>query len=72
MDTATIMGFIALGITVTGSSSAGLVWAIRQEGRLNGHDVQFDEREKQDEMRFNELVRRLDRIERKQDATNGK
>ena len=72
MDTPTVMGFVALGISVIGSSSTGLIWAVRQEGRINAHDNMFEEREKQDVIRFQELVRRLDRIERKQDVTNGK
>lgn len=48
-----------------------IIWAIRLEGRVNGHDKLFEEREKQACERHEDLVGRLDRIERKLDASNG-
>jgi hypothetical protein len=50
----------------------GTVWAIRQEGRINSHDRLFDEREKLSKERHEDTTRRLERIERKLDAQNGK
>jgi hypothetical protein len=63
-----------LGITILSSSSAGLIWAIRQEGRINGHDKLFEEREKQTDDKFEqiesraqerhmEMMSRMDRLE---------
>ena len=49
-----------------------LIWSIRQEGRINKHDTLFEERDKQASDRHQEIVARLERIERKQDAANGK
>ena len=48
-----------------------VVWCVRLEGRINGHDTLFTEREKQSDDRWEEVIRRLDRIEKKQDAGNG-
>lgn len=50
-----------------------VTWGARLEGRIGSHDQLFTEREKWAEDRHNEVVRRLDRIERKIDANgNGK
>lgn len=49
----------------------GIAWAVRVEGRVNGHDRLFEEREKQLEDRHAEVVRRLARIEEKQDIQRG-
>ena len=49
----------------------GLVWAVRVEGRVNGHDKLFEEREKALEARHEELQYRLERIEQKLDRLNG-
>lgn len=44
-----------------------VVWSVRQEGRINGHDKLFEEREKQTDDRYEELKQRLTRIETKLD-----
>ena len=49
----------------------GVIWGIRLEGKVNGHQLLFAEREKQAEDHHAELIARLERIERKQDAANG-
>ena len=48
-----------------------IVWAIRQEGRVNGHDRLFEEREKHHTERHTELQARLARIETKLDHMCG-
>ena len=63
---------------VTGvlTAAAGAIgWAIRQEGRINGHEKLFAEREKvliavqaQSLERHNDTKERLERIERKLDS----
>ena len=62
--------FVTLGLSAIGA----LVWAVRVEGRVNGHDKLFierdkleDEREKNLGERHEELSRRLARIENKID-----
>lgn len=50
----------------------GIVWAVRQEGRINQHTTLFEERDKLSDVRHEELMRRLERIERKLDTSNGK
>ena len=47
---------------------SGLIWAIRQEGRINAHDALFVEREKQAELRHQMVKDALDRIERKMEV----
>ena len=54
-----MLGFTVLGIGVIGSSGAGLVWAIRQEGRINAHDQLFVEREKLASERHEEVLDEL-------------
>lgn len=45
-------------------AAAGVLgWAIRQEGRINGHDKLFIEREKQADDRHDDIKARLVRIE---------
>lgn len=51
---------------------AAIVWSIRQEGRINGHDTLFEEREKTTDKEYNNIVARLDRIETKVDTLNKK
>ena len=54
-----------------GASAVGLVaWAVRVEGRVNGHDKLFEEREKALMERHVELQYRLGRIEGKLDQLN--
>lgn len=56
----------ALGLVTLvsgGSIVGGVIWAIRQEGRINGHDQLFAEREKQADERHEDLKDRLIRIE---------
>ena len=48
----------------------GVAWAVRVEGRVNGHDALFEEREKALEDRHEELQYRLARIESKLDRLN--
>lgn len=50
---------ISFGVTILG----GVVWAIRQEGRINLHEHLLVEREKRLDERHEELTVRLDRIE---------
>lgn len=57
---------ISIGMAAFGA----VVWTIRQEGRINGHDEKFIEREKLAEERHEAIIQRLMRIERKQDAVN--
>lgn len=58
-------------VAVFGMAISGIVWGVRLEGRINGHDVVFTEREKQLEVRHQDLCRRLDRIEAKLDRRGG-
>ena len=61
---------ITLSIAVT--ALAGVVWSIRQEGRINNLYTIDELREKQSVERHAEIIKRLERMERKQDAANGK
>lgn len=45
----------------------GIIWAIRQEGRINGHDTLFVERQKTADDRHGETKGALVRIEQKID-----
>lgn len=47
---------------------ASVVWLVRLEGRINGHDHLFEEREKQADDRHLDLKNRLSRIETKIDT----
>jgi len=67
-----ITAIVGLGTTYLLTIVATVVWGVRQEGRINGHDTLFVEREKQQAARDDEIIRRLERIERKQDAANGR
>lgn len=49
---------------------AGIVWAVRIEGRVTTHDRIFEEREKQQAARFDDLQDRLIRIENKLDRSD--
>ena len=62
---------IGLGLSIFVVAIAGIVWGVRQEGRINSHDTLFVEREKQQKARDEDIIQRLERIERKQDASNG-
>ena len=58
------LGFLfSLAVTLIG----GVAWAVRVEGRVNGHDKLFEERQSQLEERHKELQYRLSRIEQKLD-----
>lgn len=52
--------------------AAAIVWSIRQEGRINGHDTLFEEREKSQSREYSTIVARLDRIESKVDDISKK
>jgi len=67
MDFQSMAAFAVLGVAVMVEGAAGLIWAIRQEGRLNGHDVTFEEREKRADERHKEVLDRLERFENKID-----
>lgn len=54
-------------LSATLASVAGGVWLIRLEGRINGHDTLFTEREKLVDVQHQALVERLVRIETKLD-----
>ena len=58
---------ILLGVGLP-MSLAGIVAAVRLEGRVNGHDRLFEERQLLLDERHNELKERLMRIENKLDA----
>lgn len=61
------LGFmLSLAVTLIG----GVAWAVRVEGRVNGHDKLFEEREKALAARHEELAYRLQRIEAKLDKLN--
>ena len=62
---------IGLGLSIFVVAVAGVVWGVRQEGRINSHDTLFIEREKQQKARDEDIIQRLERIERKQDTSNG-
>ena len=57
---------------IIGAYTSIVVWGVRLEGRINGHDVKFAEREKSADDRHVDLIRRLERIERKIDNGNSK
>lgn len=62
-------GFLfSLAVTLIG----GVAWAVRVEGRVNGHDRLFEERDKALAERHTELQYRLTRIETKLDSLNEK
>lgn len=54
METGTMLSAFAMAITA-------VVWAVRIEGRINVTDTRLT-------TLFNEIIRRLDRIEKKQDG----
>lgn len=58
-------------VAVVGMAISGVVWGVRLEGRINGHDTLFVEREKRVEERHDDICRRLDRIEAKLDRRGG-
>ena len=57
-----IVEYLLSGVGLT-SISGGLIWAVKQQGRINGHDALFAEREKQGLERHTDLKERLERIE---------
>lgn len=57
--------------TLSLAAVGAVVWAVRIEGRVNGHQTLFEEREKQFEDRHEEIQARLIRIEQKLDRDNG-
>lgn len=66
----------AIGVAAT--SIAGVVWGVRQEGRINEHDRLFEERANQEterqqhlNERHTDIKDRLERIENKLDRLNG-
>lgn len=54
-----------------GMAIAGVVWLVRLEGRINVTDARLEESNNATETRQKDIISRLERIERKQDA-NGK
>lgn len=63
--------FVAIGSVVTaGTALVGITsWNIKLQGRVNGHDTLFVEREKQADERHDDVKARLERIEGKLDRT---
>lgn len=61
-----------LGVMIAGAGAGvgAIVWFVRLEGRINGHDTLFTEREKLSESQHEELKDRLVRIEAKLDKLN--
>ena len=51
-----------------GAALAGIVWAVRLEGRVNSHDTLFVERQSQQVERDSDIKNRLVRIENKLDG----
>lgn len=58
-----MMDYFALGL----ASLTGIIWAVRQEGRLNRHDTLFEERQNSQDDRDRDIKDRLVRIEQKLD-----
>ena len=56
-------------IAVTLAGVGAIVEVVRLEGRLNGHDTLFGEREKAGDDRHEDLKDRLERIEHKLDES---
>lgn len=56
---------VAIGLAAVGA----VVEVVRLEGRLNGHDTRFLDREKAGDERHEDLKDRLARIERKLDES---
>lgn len=54
-------------LTAGAMGIGAVVWAVRIEGRVNGHQQLFGEREKETDRRYTEIERRLIRIEDKVD-----
>ena len=67
-----IATLITLTLSLTVCFGGIIIWSVRQEGRINGHDRLFDEREKQADDRHEEMKDRLTRIETKLDALPGR
>ena len=53
--------------TVALAGLGAVVWAVRQEGRVNTHDQMFKDRDERDDERTLDLKNRLVRIENKLD-----
>ena len=62
MDYGILLALVFAGI-------GAVVEVVRLEGRLNGHDTLFVEREKASDERHDDLKDRLERIERKLDES---
>ena len=71
MTFAQFLPYLAIATSIA-SLLGVVVWGVRQEGRINGHDQLFIEREKQLDDRHSDLLDRLVRIETKLDRLNGK
>ena len=56
-------------LVVVFAGVGAIVEVVRLEGRLNGHDTLFGEREKAGDERHEDLKDRLERIERKLDES---
>lgn len=50
-----------------GVAGAGTVWAVRQEGRINGHDDLFEERGNREDERFRMVMDYLKHFDDKLD-----
>jgi hypothetical protein len=59
-----VLGWAGLGLTVSGGLIGAVVWAVRIEGRVNTN-------EKVTAIQLEDIIERLARMERKQDAANG-
>jgi hypothetical protein len=60
---------LGLVIPIVTAIVGGTSWNVSLQGRVNGHDKLFDEREKQANERHDDLKDRLERIETKLDRT---
>jgi hypothetical protein len=60
-----------LGLSMLVLFIGGIVFAVRQEGRINEHAMLFVERETLELVRWGEIKDRLQRIEYKIDRANG-
>lgn len=58
-------------LMAAGMSVGAIVWLVRLEGRINVTDARLEESNNATETRQKDIISRLERIERKQDA-NGK
>lgn len=68
MEPSVIFGAVGVVMSVGGIGA----WAVRLEGKVKNHETLFEERKKQDELRYAILKEQGDRTEQKVDRIEGK